>query len=314
MNNGPSLQLSVVIVTPDGYPTIRKTIRHLRAQTVLDALELVIVAPSRADIEEYEPELRCFPRVRIVEIGALRTTGSARAAGIRAATAPLVVLSEDHCYPEPGWAGALIQAHRQPWAAVGPAFGNANPESLISWAGAFVNLSRWLAPVTSRVVDDLPGRNCSYKRALLLEFGDQLEAMLDAESEMHASLRARGYALYLESAARTNHRNISEIKAFIDEQFLVGRLFGGARARSWSPAQRVLRIGAAPLVPWVRLRRIVPDIRRAGRERALLPHVLPALVLGLVAHALGETAGFARGIGDADVRISRLEFHREGSM
>ena len=44
--SGSSPQMSVVIVTPDSYETIRKTVEHLRAQTVKDRLEIVIVAPS----------------------------------------------------------------------------------------------------------------------------------------------------------------------------------------------------------------------------------------------------------------------------
>ena len=36
-------------------------------------------------------------------------------------------LCEDHCFPADGWAEALVAAHQGPWAAVGPAFLNANP-------------------------------------------------------------------------------------------------------------------------------------------------------------------------------------------
>ena len=40
-------EMSVVVVTPDRYETIRKTIRHLKAQTVREKLEIVFVAPSQ---------------------------------------------------------------------------------------------------------------------------------------------------------------------------------------------------------------------------------------------------------------------------
>ena len=43
---GRSAELSVVIVTPDCYETIGKTMGYLRAQTARDRLEIVIVAPS----------------------------------------------------------------------------------------------------------------------------------------------------------------------------------------------------------------------------------------------------------------------------
>ena len=55
-----SAEMSVVIVTPDHYDTIRKTLRHIRAQNVRDRLEVVIVAPSANRLGLDEAELRDF--------------------------------------------------------------------------------------------------------------------------------------------------------------------------------------------------------------------------------------------------------------
>jgi len=46
MSRPVSPAMSVVITTPDSYQTIRKTMSHLRRQTVSEALEVIIVAPS----------------------------------------------------------------------------------------------------------------------------------------------------------------------------------------------------------------------------------------------------------------------------
>jgi hypothetical protein len=50
MNDVCAVQMSVVLVTPGRYETIRKTMQHLQAQTVADQLEIVIVAPSAATL------------------------------------------------------------------------------------------------------------------------------------------------------------------------------------------------------------------------------------------------------------------------
>src|SRR6266542_1885378 len=104
-----SPEMSVVIVTPDRYETIRKTVEHLRAQTVKDRLELVIVAPSAAQLALDDSALNDFFQFRVVEVGEISSIARAHAAGIRQASAPVVVLSEDHSFPEPGWAEALIE-------------------------------------------------------------------------------------------------------------------------------------------------------------------------------------------------------------
>jgi hypothetical protein len=66
--SGGSPEMSVVIVTPDRYETIRKTMEHLRVQTARHRLEIVIVAPSAARLALPGRELDDFCRVDIVEV------------------------------------------------------------------------------------------------------------------------------------------------------------------------------------------------------------------------------------------------------
>src|SRR5690242_6966485 len=160
--------MSVIITTPDSYDTIRPLVGALHSQTARDSLELVIVAPSAAAIRGGIADLQDFRSWRIVELGVLRTVAQAKAAGIRCATAPVVVLTEDHCFPDPHWAHALIDAHRGEWAAIGPAMENANPQSLISWADFILGYGPWFSPPGAGEVDLLPGHNSSYKRDILL--------------------------------------------------------------------------------------------------------------------------------------------------
>ncbi|HYN89764.1 MAG TPA: glycosyltransferase [Ardenticatenaceae bacterium] len=295
MSEPGSALMSVVIVT-DTYSSIRKTMRHLRAQTVNDRLEVVIVAPSRDALGLDESERDGFQRVQVIEVGPLESLSWARAAGIRQASAPLVALAENHCYPDPHWAEALVEAHQQPWAAVGPAIGNANPDTLVSWSNLYIDYGPWVEPVPAGEIDDLPGHNSSYKRALLLEYGDRLETMLEAETTLHWDLRARGYRLYLEPEARTLHLNVSLPSSWLAERFWTGRRFAAARAQNqhWSPLKRAAYAGGAPLIPLVRLARLWPQVRR---RPALFPRILPALMVGLAVSAAGEMVGYALGSG-----------------
>jgi hypothetical protein len=303
--------MSVVIVTPDSYETIRKTVEHLRAQTVRDRLEVVIVAPSAGQATPAGTELDDFFRFRIVAVGQIESIARAHAAGIRQASAPVIVLSEDHSFPEPGWADALIEAHRQPWAAVGPVVRNANPDSLISWADFLLGYATWLDPAPAGEISQLPGHNSSYKRAILLDYDHELEAMLEAECVLHWDLRAKGHRLYLEAAAKTAHLNFAQIAPWIPYLVHAARVFAVARARQWSLLRRLLYVAGAPLIPLVRLWRIRAEIRRPGRPSDLWPRVLPALVLGLTLDAVGQMIGYAAGAGNASRKLSHFEFHRD---
>jgi len=308
---GRAPAMSVIISTPDSYDTIRKLVGHLRAQTAREALEIIVVAPAAAAVRAGLADLQDFCCWRLVEIGALRTVAQAKAAGVRHATAPVVVLTEDHSLPDPPWAQALIDAHRHEWAAVGPAMDNGNPQSLISWADFIIGYGPWFNPPAAREVDELPGHNTSYKRDLLLDYGARLEALLGAETTLHQELRARGYRLYLEPAAKTFHANFTQPSRWIPYLCHSGRLFAADRAQSWSLWRRAAYSGGACLIPIVRLRRLLPGIRRSRPD--LLPRLIAPLLVALTIDAIGQWLGYTVGAGHAAENVARLEFHREGN-
>jgi hypothetical protein len=306
-------ELSVVLPV-DRFEKAARLIDHLRAQTVADRIELVVVAPSAAELDLPDDEGEGFAAVRTVETGApLRYLFLDRAAGIRAATAPLVALAETHCFPDPGWAEALIAAHRGPWAAVGPAVANANPGT-VSWASLLLDYGPWLAPVAGGKMSDVPGHNSCYKRELLLAYGDELEMMLEAEYVLHQDLRARGLLLYLEPAARTWHVNVSRIWPALVQAPLSARAFATARSKRWSPARRFLYAAASPLLPLVRLVRVLGHSRRLGHP-CPLPRLMPWLALVLVAYATGELLGYALGGGaEAQRRMQSMDLERDAYL
>lgn len=312
-------ELSVVILTRDRYEACRRTIGCLSEQTARERIELVLVAPSRSALAPDEDELADFGGYQVCEVGELRSTGAGLAAGTRVAGAPLVVYGEEHSYPEPGWAQALIDGHRGPYAAVGCAVGNANPGTLTSWAHLFGQFGPVADPVDSGIATFLAPHHTSYKRDVLLAYGDALEDLLENESALHIDLRAKGHRLYLAGGAVADHVNISRPLAYWRVEFLGMRGFAAARASvgGWSRLHRAAFAAAAPAIPFVRARRIVREIRRAGRARQLLPRVLLVLFPALWCGAAGEAAGYLAGAGRSaalrvPVELDRYSFVSAG--
>jgi GT2 family glycosyltransferase len=307
-----SPELSVILITPDQYQSLRKTIAHLQAQALRERMEIVIVT-SRADsLHPDEQELQVFNQFRVVEIGPITSVGAAYAAGVRNASAPVVVLGEDHSFPEPGWAEALLRAHEQPWAVVGPVVGNANPGSKMSWADFFMGYAPWQDPTPAGEMEHLPGHNSAYKRELLLSYGAQLDSMMEAESVLHWDLQRNGYRLYLEPAAKTMHVNFTLFTSWIRALFQAGRKFAAFRAANerWPRLQRLLFAAAAPVIILVRFCRIVAELRHPGRPAHLLSGVAPVLCLGLAVDAAGQMLGSAFGAGGSIQQLQCFEFHR----
>lgn len=310
-------QLAVVMVTPKSYETCRTTISYLLKQTALAQMELIIVAPTRVDLELIPQEVEAFGAFQVVEIGKLVSTGRAMAEGFRAARAPIVVYGEQHSYPEPAWAEAILRAHQAPHAVVGAAMGNANPQSLVSWAHLFGQFGPVITPAHSGAAKYLGAHHAAYKRAVVLEYGEMLGELLDNECALHIDLRARGHTLYLENRAISNHVNTSRLAAYCRLDYLGQRGFAAARAEvgKWSRAKRVLYAAACPLVPIVRMGRIVRDIFRARRAGQLLPQILfpisAALVCGMVGEAVGYLFGEKIEAEKIVMELDRLEFVSE---
>ncbi|MEO0455022.1 MAG: hypothetical protein AAF152_00370 [Cyanobacteria bacterium P01_A01_bin.114] len=314
LKSDTSVKLSVILITSDTFSSIYKTIGYLQKQTIQADLEIVIVAPSLSALALDPTQLAGFVGYRLVEVGKIVSLGRAYASGIRAATYPLIALAEDHCFPDADWAQALVSAHQRPYAAVGPALRNANPATAISWADMLIAYVQWLDPAVSQVVDFLPGHNSSYKRDLLLGYGDRLDAMLESETLLHWDLRSRGYELYLEATARTAHTNFSQFRPWVHILFRSGRVFGASRAQveQWSWLKRFAYAAASPLIPLVRMARILSGLNQGGREHIKLAFgSLPMTLLGLIMDGLGQMVGYGMGHGDTLQQYADAEFHRE---
>ena len=307
--------ISAIVITPDTLGTVTRTLECLRAQTVRDELEIVLVGPQAA-IREAEASglARAFGGFQSVAVGALELTSEARAAGICAASSPVVVLTEDHSWPEPGWAEALLRAHRNGCAVVGPAVQNANPHSVLSWANFLVEYSEWMFPCSTTTIAHLPGHNSWYRRDVLMALGPDLARQLEAESLLHWRLHAAGTRLSVAPDAVTRHLNFSQLWPSFGVRLNSGRLFAGMRRIPWPRWRSLLYAGGSVLIPPLRFSRIIRRVRQPGRA-ALVPwrsYPLAFVLLGI--DAAGECLGYLFGPGRAAENISAIDFHREAFL
>lgn len=308
----PVAELSVVLVAGSGPSGITRTMRHLRAQTARRRMEVLIVAESAAGFDLAALGAGEFAACRIVEVGPITERGAAAARGMLAATSPIVGLIEDHSYPEPEWAEALLRAHAGAWTGVGPAVGNANPESAASWVNYILGYGGFAPPVEAGQRDLLPWHNSAYKRDVITPFGDRLGPLLEWEGALQAELLSRGHTLYLEPAARTHHSNVSGVWSTVGLNLQRGRILGAQRAERerWPAWRRLLQAAAFPLFPLLQLRYLMPAMRRMPLPPALRPRVYLGLVATLGVLAAAEAWGLLTGEGDAVARMEDYELHR----
>jgi hypothetical protein len=292
-------ELAVVMIAGAQRARAQRTVDAIAAQGADAAIELVVV-----DIAAEPQPLRLPESMPAREIQASREAswGRLRAMGTRAATAPVVAYVEDHCMPQAGWAEALIEAHSQPWAAVGYAFMPANPRRWRSRATLIAEYGLWAHPVNGGRAGILPGNNVSYKRELLLSLREDLDTVLDVDDNVHRRFAAQGLQSAISTRAQVAHQELAGIAPTAKANHDYGRVLAAARCNDerWGVLRRLLYAAAVPLgAPAIRAARLARSLRGRRALWAQAVAASPVLVAIWVANALGQSVGTLFGTGDA---------------
>jgi hypothetical protein len=303
--------ISFVVVVLNDYSSISRVVRHLRAQTIRSRIELVIVAPSAESIASCtDAEISGFSSVRKLYVGTIDDREVASVQGIQASAAPIVALNEDHAYPEPEFSERLVEAHAGPYAAVGPAVLNGNP-GFLSWTNMLLSYGGWPPTMKRGELTDIALHNSSFKRDVLLSYGDQLAHLLSRSGGLLRKLREDGHKFLFEPSARIHHVNPSTPGATLQLRLKAGRLYAASRASSekWSLVKRLIYTAASPMIPAVRIAGSRWALFGGRRGKDALPFV-PPLMIGLLLDTVGQAIGYAVGPGNTADVLARFEFVR----
>jgi hypothetical protein len=303
-------RLSVIVLT-DQYETIRRVVEHLCTQSIAEDVELVVGCPSVRELDVPEHAARALAGVTVVEVPLL-PMGPARAAVVRAAHAPVIVLGETHAFPARDWAEHLLRAHAGPARAVAPGMHNANPRTARSWSGFLMDYGRWLAENARGKIHEPPAYNASWKRDALLGFSDRLALMLEPGGPLEMDVSRDNTPFEQEPAAGVAHLNVVRpLGAWAAERYWGGRLFGSRRSRDWRLRRRFIYFGGSVLVPLIRLVRTRSAMQLARQSAPLPKLTLMAIAAGSLLWAFGEAMGYIAGEGRAEERMLEYELHKE---
>lgn len=292
------------VVPTDTWGTIAEIVRTLESQTIASEIELVAVGPD--SLETGAARLACVT----VVAGAKDDVPRAHAAGVAAASAPVVFLGETHAFPAPDALERLAARLEDPTVGVAvPRLTNANPATARSWAALLVAYGGWVTS-HARDLETAAGFNSAWRRDLLLALGDDLPSVLGAGAGADLAARRAGWRIVAEPLATVAHRNVTAGTAWLRSRALSARAYAAARSASWPRIRRLAyAVGSPLLVPLITVR-----VRRSDGWLELgdrLPrHMTAAVFVLAIATAVGEGAGYAMGAGDARRRVAELEIRR----
>lgn len=303
MSKGPALSVVVALISGE-VSCLRRCLTALtRQREAVDCEILVPFDPPVEAVAQLAPE---FPGVRFIPVegadwvaaraGASREHhDTLRTVGIRAASAPVVALTEDHAHVAPDWCSAMLsELSRVPQAgAIGGAV-ECDSGRALNWAVYFCDFGRYQNPVPEGPARFVSDSNVAYHRAALDVVGDAWAEDYH-ETAVHGALVAAGRELLLTPRVVVwQARPDLVLRTALRERYVWARSYAGVRVRGRTLLGRLPFALGTPLLPFIltlRLARTAAVRGHAGRFIRVSPLVL---LLNLV-WSVGECTGYLTG-------------------
>jgi len=294
--------LSVVVGLISGRKSdLARCLAALRGQREPPPVEVIVPYDDPcADVATLAAE---FPQVKFLRATALDTwkarAGASRehhdalrTLGLRAASADVVALTEDHAHAAPDWCAEMAHAlARHPEAgAVGGAV-ECDSERRLNWAVWFCDFGRYQNPLPEGRAAFVSDSNVAYRRRAL----DKVEPVWRDryhETAVHTAMVEAGFVLRTTPRAVVRQaRGDLALSAALRERYVWGRSFAGTRARLLGSPRRWILAVLTPVLPVVMTWRVTRTALDRGRHRKRLVEVLPLILLLHAVWALGEFVG-----------------------
>jgi hypothetical protein len=224
-----------------------------------------------------------------------------RVAGLEASSGRIVAFLEDFAVPATGWRDALVQAFVPPVRAVGGPVELASGGGALDWAVYFYDYGRFAPPLVSNVTESLSGVNVAYERALLDELTPALADGLH-EATVERTLQQRGVTMWMAATAPVAVARRQRVGDAVALAYHLARGYAARRVAGAGVRQRVVRLAAAPLVPFVLFARAAGTVRRSPTLVVQFAAAAPWLFVLQCAWGIGEAVGSLAGAGDSDAQ------------
>lgn len=291
--------ISVVIASGAGGDFLFRCLDSLRDQA--QGAQVIVV--DRCGGETPARIEKDYPFVTLVraELDHRPSVPELRLLGARRARGDIVAVLEEHCVAPPHWIETIRSSFREGDAALGGPILDHDYERARDWVVYFSEYHNYLPPWPDGHRSLLNGANIAYDRRKLLKH----EAVLGQgywEVVLHPRLNQDG-AFRSVSRMGVHHTGPFDYGYYLEQRYLLSRVWGGTQRDKVTTAHRLLYLGAAPLFPFLLLGRIARRVLQKGHRVGKFLLALPLLVPVVFGYVWGEWLGYLLGVGDALERV-----------
>lgn len=287
-----TVDISVIIPSFNQKAHIADALDSILAQKTRFNYEVIIIDSSTDGTAEFLSTR--YPELQLVRLNQRAYPGTARNHGIRIARGEILAFTDTDCLVAEDWLERIGLSQLAGRACVGGPVGNGTPKSIAGNIEYILEFNEFLPPKKLISVELLPTCNISYHKKIFAAFGLFADTIKSSDSLYCRMLRARGEKIYLDPSIRMWHRNRTQLKRTLKNQYNLGT--GAALIRD------KMSIAGSSLVRYPILALSIPLLRTIAISRRLLKRSLgyffkfwalyPVIFIALVAF----TSGFFNGL------------------
>lgn len=307
-------QLSVGLIVGEMRERAQENLARLLAQDGLDALEILVVdvSPEGGGLPGAD-----HPAVRYSHRPDLPYYCDAQYELVRQASAPLLAFIEDHSYPAPGWARAVLAAFGDPRvAAVNYAFTHTENAGYFSRSVLMAEYGYWMSPHPGGPVAFSSSTNIAYRLACLVPMLQGQGTAFEAEFLIHRALLEQGQVIWLAPGAIVAHDSWLRLADACAANGSNKRILGARRASvgGWGRARRLAWASGMVVAPALFVARLAWSLRHRPRLWGRFVAALPICSSIYCYSAWCEASGYLFGAGPSrrEFRARELSMRRDG--
>ena len=286
-----SILASVIIPSYNQKHVIFDALESVLRQKTNFPYEIIVVESSGDDTAELIRKR--YPSVRVLELGERAFPGTARNKAIVQANGHYLAFTDTDCLVHENWLQQLIDSHRRGYQVVGGMVRNGTPNSIPGTVDYLLEFSDLIKPQESTDNTHFGTCNLSIEKTIFDEHGMFIDQVKGSDSLYCRRIKEQGVELFHQPEAIIWHRNRTDFKKILKNQYELG--YGAAinRHRYHLKGKVFVTYPALiPLLPFVRMLAIGNRLRKSstrdlGKFLALSPLIFFSL--------LRYTQGFIQG-------------------
>ncbi len=291
MSESQTPLVSVIIASYKHRRYILDALASVYAQETEFPYEVIVVDSGGDGTVELVQER--FPQTRVVALQERAYPGTARNAGIEIARGEIFAFTDTDCIVDRHWLSELVAAHHQGYPVVGGVVKNGTRWSLFGTLDYLMECSDLMTPHATTKKKFFGTGNVSFRREIFNTYGKFADQVKGSDNMYFRKIHASGQALYWTAKAVIWHRNRTQLKKILRNQYDLG--VGAAQNRKLNRVQGHIFVEypiLIPLIPLVRIFTIGAHILRSSALQFLLYLLLlPLVLLSLIWYSAGFYAG-----------------------